>query len=80
MKDKKGKIISIIIIVFLLIAIGILIGNILSKEKKEITVAEDFIEELLNKNIINDYKTNKETLQDISLNKLGSKTIKSNIL
>ena len=33
----------------------------------------DFIEELLNKNIINDYKTNKETLQDISLNKLGSK-------
>lgn len=73
MKDKKGKIISIIIIVFLLIAIGILIGNILSKEKKEITVAEDFIEELLNKNIINDYKTNKETLQDISLNKLGSK-------
>ena len=73
MKDKKGKIISIIIIVFLLIAIGILIGNILSKEKKEITVAEDFIEELLNKNIINDYKTNKETFQDISLNKLGSK-------
>lgn len=73
MKDKKGKIISIIIIVFLLIAIGILIGNILSKEKKEITVVEDFIEELLNKNIINDYKTNKETLQDISLNKLGSK-------
>ena len=34
MKDKKGKIISIII-VFLLIAIGILIGNILSKKRRK---------------------------------------------
>lgn len=72
MKYKRGKVISIIVIVFLLVAIGILIRNILNKENKEITVAEDFIEELYDKDIISSYKNKKDTSQDISLNKLAS--------
>ncbi|ASW42522.1 hypothetical protein [Clostridium isatidis] len=72
MKYKSGKVISIIVIVFLLVAIGILIRNILNKENKEITVAEDFIEELYDKDIISSYKNKKDTSQDISLNKLAS--------
>lgn len=72
MKYKRGKVISIIVIVFLLVAIGILIRNILNKENKEITVAEDFIEELYDKDIISSYKNKKDTSQDISLNKLVS--------
>lgn len=73
MKYKRGTIISIIVILLLLIVIGILIVNILNKESKEVTIAEDFIEELLDKEIINNYKSSRETFEDISLNKLASK-------
>ena len=70
MKDKKVKAIFAIITFILIIFIGILVKNILSKEKKEVRVAKDFIQSLAAKNVIDYYDKDDEINKDEALNKL----------
>lgn len=70
MKDKKVKAIFPIITIILIIFIGILVMNILSKENKEVKVAKDFIQNLAEKDIIDYYDKDDEIDQNNTLNKL----------
>lgn len=70
MKDKKVKAIFTIITFILIIFIGILVKNILSKENKEVSIAEDFIHDLAEKNIIDYYDKNDEINKNEVLNTL----------
>ena len=70
MKDKKVKAIFAIITFILIICIGILVKNILSRENKEVNIAKDFIHDLAEKNIIDYYHKGDEINKNEPLNKL----------
>ena len=70
MKDNKVKIIFTITTCILIVFIGILVKNILSKENKEVNIAKNFIQDLAKKNIIDYYDKGDETNKNEALNKL----------
>lgn len=70
MKAKNEKAIFSIITIILIIFIGILVKNILSNENKEVKVAKDFIQNLVEENIIDYYDKDDEVNKNNTLNKL----------
>lgn len=73
MKAKNEKAIFSIITIVLIIFIGILVNNILKNENKEVKVAKDFIQNLVEENIIDYHAKDYEVNKDNTLNKLVNK-------